>query len=195
MVRFGVPCTDAGSTKRTDDVTTHLARYVHGARDAQRLSPQALAALLGYRNVDKGANRVLALERDGLRSNDFLGRLIAALGLEQATVDALVAVDEAVERMAFEDWASVPVEPVLLVLPLLAVQVGVPLPPDARLDEAAALAFATAEAKTRSCRAALVWSRRVTYWIRADGTYCRREAVQGRRNAPYTRLRDGRHLP
>lgn len=176
-------------------MTTHLARYVQRAREARGLSPQALAGLLGYRNLDKGANRVLALEREGQGSREFLARLVGALDLQQVTVDALVQIDDANDRMAFEDWAWAPVEPVLLVLPELDLHTGIPLPPSARRDEGAALAFARSAAIERAQRAALIWSRRVTHWIRADGTHFRTWAVRARANTPYTPLPNGRHIP
>lgn len=176
-------------------MTTHLARYVQRAREARGLSPQALAALLGYRNLDKGANRVLALEREGQGSKDFLALLVRALDLQQMTVDTLVQVDDAHDRMAFEDWAWAPVEPVLLVLPESALHTGIPLPLDAQHDEELALAFARREAVARAQRAALIWSRRVTHWIRADGTHFRTWAVRARANTTYTPLPNGRHIP
>ena len=67
--------------ERRPRMTTHLARYVQRAREVCGLSPQALAALLGYRNLDKGANRVLALEREGQGSRAFLGLLVRTLDL------------------------------------------------------------------------------------------------------------------
>ena len=176
-------------------MTTHLARYVQRAREAQGLSPQALAALLGYRNLDKGANRVLALEREGRGSRAFLALLVTALDLQQMTVDALVQIDDARDRIAFEDWAWAPVEPVLLVLPDSTLHTGVPLPLDAQRDEALALAFARSAAMERAQRAALIWSRRVTHWIRADGTHFRTLAVRAREDTESTRLPNGRHIP
>ena len=103
-------------------------------------------------------------------------------------------IDDALDGIAFENRAWAPVTPVLLALLDSALHTGVPLPFGAQRDEELALAFARNTAMERAQRAALIWSRRVTHWIRADGTHFRTLAVRARENTPSAQLPNGRHI-
>ena len=46
------------------------------------MSPQALAAAVGYKNLAKSANRTLALERDSRVVDGLLASIIRVLGLD-----------------------------------------------------------------------------------------------------------------
>ena len=57
---------------------TRTGAYLAEQRRTQHLSPQRLAAALGYTNLAKGARRILALERDA-QSKRHQGQVFAAL--------------------------------------------------------------------------------------------------------------------
>src|SRR5580704_11433227 len=47
-----------------ETMTTHLSRFFRERREARKLSFGDLARQLGYKNVAKGANKVIKFERD-----------------------------------------------------------------------------------------------------------------------------------
>ncbi len=67
--------------------------YFRAKRLAQGLSVEAVAARLGYRNIRKGARRLLRFERDGRCSDEFLVRLTDALGVNVHVVLDLLTRD------------------------------------------------------------------------------------------------------
>lgn len=60
--------------------------FFRAKRLKQGMSVEALAGRLGYRNVRKGAHRLLRFERDGQCSDEFLVRLTDVLGLSAHVV-------------------------------------------------------------------------------------------------------------
>lgn len=67
--------------------------YFRAKRLKQGVSVEALAERLGYRNVRKGAHRLLRFERDGQCSDEFLVRLTDVLGLSAHVVLDLLTRD------------------------------------------------------------------------------------------------------
>lgn len=72
---------------------SRVSWYVRAKRLKQGLSIEALAVRLGYRNIRKGAHRLLRFERDGRCSDEFLVRLTDALGLSAHVVLDLLTRD------------------------------------------------------------------------------------------------------
>src|SRR5439155_16781385 len=71
-----------------DCMHSRLGAYVAEQRRARHLNPQQLAAAIGYKNLAKGANRILALEQSGETAGDLLDKLVAVLGLDREHVYA-----------------------------------------------------------------------------------------------------------
>ena len=68
---------------------TRTGAFLAEQRRTKQLSPQRLAAALGYTNLAKGANRILAVERDGNAVDGLLDNIINVLGLDHDQVYAL----------------------------------------------------------------------------------------------------------
>ncbi len=86
----------------------HLSRYVREERTKRGWSFHYLAKAMGYRNLNKGANRVTQLEREGICSEDFLRKVSVALELVPEQVEALITKDREEHQREFDEWASKP---------------------------------------------------------------------------------------
>lgn len=75
-------------------------QYLAEQRQARRLTPQQLAAAIGYRNLERGARRILALERRNAVIEGLLDRISHALSVDPAYVASLAAADRRGPRHA-----------------------------------------------------------------------------------------------
>jgi hypothetical protein len=71
-------------------MATRLGRYFRAKRLKRGLTAEALAVRLGYRNVRKGARRILRFERDDWCSDGFLVRVTDILSIDYHTVIDLI---------------------------------------------------------------------------------------------------------
>jgi len=74
-------------------MTNHLGTYFRQQRLQQGLTLGDLARRAGYRNVSKGANKIVAFEREGQITEELLARLADALGIDWPTVERLIDQD------------------------------------------------------------------------------------------------------
>ena len=166
---------------------TRTGAYLAEQRRGKHLTPQQLAAAVGYTNLAKGGNRILALERDGKVVDGLLDNVIDVLGVDRRQVQALVAED----RQRFEDdwnrWASEPVPPQLRYKALPAIWCGERLPEPVSRDDA--IAFASARAMDTQRIYLLMWSRKEEIFCRPDGRTSARTIDVGEMPGPYTTLR------
>jgi hypothetical protein len=135
---------------------TRTGAYLAEQRRTQHLSPQRLAAALGYTNLAKGANRILALERDANAIDGLLDHIINVLGLEHDHVHALVAEDRRLFEEAWQHWAGEPVEPELRRRLMAAIWGRAQMPKGLSREEA--VAFAKTRAVKSRLTYVLVWS-------------------------------------
>ena len=89
-----------------------VAEMVRAARRRTELTPQQCAQRAGYENVDKGANRLLAIEqgRNRFPDEEVWGRFADVLGLDPEEVAVRIAED-------FEKVRSIHVQPYVVVKP------------------------------------------------------------------------------
>ena len=146
---------------------SRLGAFISEQRRARHLTPQQLAAAIGYKNLAKGANRILALERAGETAGDLLDKLVAVLVLDREHVQALVDEDRQAFIEAWERWASEPVAPEMRyrVMPVVWCRAAVP----DGLSREEAVAFAHARAVDTRWAHVLIWSRREEVWCYPDG--------------------------
>jgi len=162
---------------------SRLADYCRTQRQARTLSLRRLAALLGYRNLNKGMRRLRQLEQDGVAHPELLRKLIGALDLDETLVRHLAAQDGQEQLRAWAAWADTPVPLCLLLHLAPAVYVAEPVPPEVTPEQAEA--WACTVAATRRVPACLVVSRRHSVWIDAQGRVTQRiEAQPGVPHAP-----------
>ena len=142
--------------------------YLAAQRRSKRLSPQQLAAAVGYTNLAKGANRILALERDAAAAGPLLDNVIAVLGLDPEHVRALADDDRCLFADAWQGWVDEPAEPELRFRPIAALWCRAPLPGGVSREEA--VQFSSGAAVTRGFTYVLVWSRKEEIWCYPNGT-------------------------
>ncbi len=165
---------------------TQTGTYLAEQRLARRLTPQQLAAQVGYGNLAKGANRGLALERNAMDANDLLNRVVAALDVDRGYVQRLIEQDKRAWRERWEVWVNAPVTPQLIRRVIPAIWCRVQLADG--LSKSAAVEHAKAQAVATGSAHALVWRRRETVWCHADGRVEMTVARMGEPNGPYMRL-------
>jgi hypothetical protein len=173
--------------KGASRVKTRLGAYVVEQRRAKHLSPHQLAAAVGYQNVAKGANRILALERDGTTVDGLLDNVIDALGLDAAEVQALIIADHQQFEADWRAWASEPVNPQLRFRPIPAIWCRARLPEDLSRDEA--VEFGREQAMVREFTYVVVWTRAEEIWCYPNGSTRVQTMNVGEVAGPVTRLR------
>jgi hypothetical protein len=141
-----------------------------------------------YRNINKGANRILKFEQRGDVYQDLLSKLAQALNVAPEMI-------EEDRRNFFREWtawANQPIRPYLVVRLLAAVYLREQLP-DGTTSPEQAEAFASARVRHWNRCCCLVLSRRYSIWIDEAGeVYERTEAVPGAPNVPSMRLSGSR---
>ena len=166
---------------------TRTGAYLAEQRRTQHLSPQRLAAALGYTNLAKGARRILALERDGNAVDGLLDNIINVLGLEHDHVHALVAEDRRLFEEAWQHWAGEPVEPELRRRLMAAIWGRAQMPKGLSREEA--VAFAKTRAVKSRLTYMLVRSPKEEIWCYPDGSSGVVTMKVGEAAGPFTRLR------
>ncbi len=74
-------------------MTNDLGSYFRDQRIRQDISLGQFARRLGYRNVSKGANRIVRFEREGVITETLLIHLAEELRIDMATVERLMDED------------------------------------------------------------------------------------------------------
>ena len=165
-------------------MASHLGNHIRTARTARGWTPQVLAQKIGYRNQNKGARRVLALEQTGLDKIGILPNVINTLNLDRAKIADLIDQDKAQRLEAFERWVKKPIRPYLVVrwFPAFYTDIFLPKTIKSHVD---AEAYASDFAVEKRVFVCLVWSRRYSTWINEKGEmYDRTEATAEGVNEP-----------
>ncbi len=146
-------------------MSTHLSRFFRQRREARKLSFGDLARRLGYKNVAKGANKVIKFERDGNIRPELFSKLAAALEISAEEIRRCIEAD----RAEWERWADEPIEPHLVARIMCAVYSTKRIPSDLQESREAMEEFASAFAKERRWRVWLVLSKRTRIWFDEKG--------------------------
>jgi hypothetical protein len=173
---------------------SHLGTYFRDQRFQQGLSLGQLARLVGYRNVSKGSNKIVRLEREGVVTDELLARLAEAMHIEFGTVEQLIEQDRQEYQRAWERWVNEPVPMQVIVKYIPAVYGKVALPESVTTPEQAE-AFACAYAREHKRQVCLAVSRRLSIWIDKEGiVYARTEAKPFQPNMPFMEIKGRRFL-
>jgi transcriptional regulator with XRE-family HTH domain len=146
-------------------MSTHLSRFFRQRRESLKLSFGDVARRLGYKNVAKGANKVITFERDGNIKLDLFRRLAAVLEISVEEICRCIEEDKA----EWERWADEPIEPHLVARIMCAVYSTKRIPTELQESQAAMEQFASAFAKERKWRVWLVLSKRTRVWFDEKG--------------------------
>ncbi len=147
---------------------TRLARYVNQQRMSKGWNRAELARRMGYRNVNRGMNRILTLEREGVVPQEVLDKLIDALDMDKGQVKKLLEQDRQAYEEACEAWLDKPIKMHLIVRLMPAVMAHKSLPEHITTEEEA-LAEACAYAKKAQRKVWLVVSRRKSIYVNEEG--------------------------
>ncbi len=171
-----------------------LGDFLRAERLKRGLSLGQLARLAGYKNLSKGARRILALERTSMAKPDLLVNVAEALNLDWAIVEQLAEEDYQERLRVWEAWANEPVPMCLVVRLIAAVYVRKALPEEVTTPGQAET-WACEFARQHHCRVCLVVSRRISVWIYAQGEIeSRTEATPSQPNVPFLEVRGRRFL-
>src|SRR5947209_8439435 len=107
-------------------MTTHLSRFFRQRREARKRSFGDLSRQLGYKNVAKGANKVIKFERDGRVQPEFFRKLAATLDISAEDIRRCMEADKA----QWEAWADEPLEAHLVARLMAAVYSTKRIPPE-----------------------------------------------------------------
>jgi hypothetical protein len=146
-------------------MTTHLSRFFRQCREARKLSFGDLARRLSYKNVTKGANKVIKFERDGNIRPDLFVKLAEVLKISADEIRRCIEAD----RAEWERWADEPIEPHLVARIMCAVYSTKRIPTELQSSREAMEQFASAFAKERKWRVWLVLTKRTRLWFDESG--------------------------
>jgi hypothetical protein len=166
---------------------TRTGAFIAEQRRAQRLNPQELASRVGYQNLGKGGNRILALERDGVTVPGLLDKIISVLELDPDHVRALVEEDRQEFQDAWERWINEPVEPELRRRLIPATWGRIRMPEG--LSREGAVEFAKTRAVEERLTYLLIPSRREEVWCYPSGRIYVRPMTVGDVQGGVTHLR------
>ena len=142
----------------------HLGKFFRARRNEKGLSLRQLAALAGYKNLNRGTNRIQRFEDGGGRiAPDLFAKLTSIL--EVTPEEVRRSLDE--DYQEWLSWANVPIRPYLVSRLMACVYQQVQLPDDA-LSTEAAKDYAARLARESKRMVWLVLSRRIS--IRFDAT-------------------------
>ena len=147
---------------------SRLANHFRSVRKERDLSLSQVTRMLGYKNVTKGCNKIQKFEERGEIHAQLLQTLADALGIDAATIDALIEQDRQEFCRVWNEWADQPISPRLVVRLLPAVYKSEPLPGSITTLEQAEV-FAAETARRWNKRACLTWSRRLSVWFDSKG--------------------------
>jgi hypothetical protein len=154
-------------------MTFELSSFFRDRRTAMGLGRGRLALLVGFTNPSRGARRIQEFEEQGIVQADLLAKLMAVLGVDQATVDGLLERDAREGFRRWCRWANEPVKPCVGLLRSGPMPVSKAVPDGiVGLDDAEE--FAAAFARTHHSTVALVWSRRHRVVLDAEGAVVER---------------------
>jgi len=158
----------------------HLRNLIHKYRASEELNFGQLAELAGYKNRSKWAIKICNFEREGVGTDELVGRLIQAMEIDHQEVRDAIQKDYAI----WEKWADEPV-PMQMFLRITGVIILMrQIPPEITSREAA-IEYAQNYAKEQGFRVCLLLSRRESAWIAADGKMFISQTKPGVPNIPY----------
>lgn len=168
---------------------SQLADHFLKTRKSKGLTLSQLTQRIGYTNVSKGCNRIQKFEQQGNIHANLLRKLADALGIDDATIDALIEQDRRESLRLWDEWANQPIRPHVVIRWCPAAYTMRMVPDDIETDEQSE-GFAASTAREVGRRCCLIMSRRYSIWFDKSGNIeTRTEATSGNLNSPHMRLK------
>jgi len=153
-------------------------KYLKEERLKQNLNTAELSRLIGYKNVSKGMNRIVDLERENIIIPEVLFKIVEALNLDHSFVNSLIKKDRDEDKKEFEKWVSEPIKMYYVIRIIPAIYMSYDLPSYInRENDAINFVAETAREKHKKC--CLVLSRKEKIFFDEDGQ------VEGRFETEY----------
>ena len=164
-------------------------KYLKEERLKQRLNTAELARKMGYKNVSKGMNRIVDLERENIIIPEVLKKLVNALNLDHKYVNSLIKRDREEDKRRFEEWLSKPIEMYYVMRIIPTIYLSYDLPTNINSEEEA-VKFVAGIAKEKHKICCLVLSRKEKIYIDEDGEIVGKiETEFGDGDCPYVRVK------
>jgi len=164
-------------------------KYLKEERLKKNLNTAELARLIGYKNVSKGMNRIVDLERENIIIPEVLAKIVKALNLDHSYVNSLVEKDKDEDKKEFEKWLSEPIKMyyVMRIIPTIYLSYDLP---SYIYSEDEAINFVAGVAKEKHKKCCIVLSRKEKIYIDEDGEIVGKiETKYGDRYNPYVRVK------
>lgn len=157
--------------RRSPKMKNQLGKVLYRRRTDLGLNFAQLAEKVGYRNITKGINRLVDLEREGKGDRELLEKTIAALELDRDVVRQAIDEDRAEYEAMFERWVNEPIEPYLVRRAVAAVYLKRRIPEELleRNDPDELERYASRMAAEWRSKVCLVKSRRECTWVDEQG--------------------------
>jgi len=143
-------------------------RYLKEERLEQNFNTAELARLMGYKNVGKGMNRIIDLERENIIIPEVLEKIVNALNLDREYVNSLIVKDSDEDRRIFEEWLSQPIEMHYVMRLMPTIYLSYDLPTNINTEEEA-VNFVVSIAKEKHNKCLVILSRKEKVYIAEDG--------------------------
>ncbi len=156
----------------------HTGKYLKEERLKKNLNTAELSRLIGYKNVSKGMNRIVDLERENIIIPEVLVKIVEALNLDHSYVNSLIEKDRAEDKRAFEKWLSEPIKMYYVIRIIPAIYMSYALPSYINSEDEA-LNFVAEIAREKHKKCCLVLSRKEKIFIDEDSQ------IEGRFEAEY----------
>ncbi len=167
----------------------HTGKYLKEERLKKNLNTAELAKMMGYKNVSKGMNRIVDLERENIIILEILEKIVNVLNLDREYVNSLIKRDRDEDRRKFEEWLSEPIEMYYVMRIIPAIYLSYDLPTNINSEEEA-FKFVANIAKEKHKKCCLVLSRKEKIYIDEDGDIeVKIETKYGDEGYPYVRVK------
>ncbi len=164
-------------------------KYLKEERLKQRLNTAELARLMGYKNVSKGMNRIIDLERENIIIPEVLKRIVDALNLDHDHVHSLIRKDRDEDKRKFEEWVNKPIKMYYIIRLMPTIYLSFEMPTNINTEEEA-VEFVAGIAKEKHNKCWVVLSRREKVYITEDGEVGGKiEAFYDDEDYPYVRVK------
>ena len=156
---------------------THVSRYLANLRIERDLKPGQLAAILQARNISKIGSLIRQFELNGETSSYWMEKLITVLNPDKEALEKCIALDKENylnelenQKIKWEKWASISIDPSLTIRYIPAVYVTRDIPKAFTSSREDAEWWAAKELKRFRSNGYLNWTRKEQTFYKKDGT-------------------------
>ena len=175
----------------------HTIDYIIRIRKSKRISYGYIGRALGYKNINKIANKIAKMEHFGLAesglSKEMFHRILDAIGIDRDELQKMVDLDNRMIHDKFEEEAAKPFDMFMIVLYMAAFYVKINLPKEIK---SAKEGLEYAKKFSRENNNLKVWfyaSKKLMYIIDQDGS-CMEQVLDPFTPQPFMQIGNKRFL-